>query len=631
MEMSKQNVNRGLVNIKIALFSLLIIFGGSTALLGKDYVLKSPDKNYRITVTVDDAGKLTYSVTYKGTVVILPSSMGLMTEDSLMFGDNVSVISLDRKSHKGVWTPVYGERESYTDKYSQFVLKLNEIETGYNTTLFFRAYNEGVAFRYRISNPNDSDTLRIKEELSEFALPGNTKAWVTVGAQGKISEMAVEELHQCAERPLVLQEESGMFVAIGEAAMVDFARMKFGKVDGRNSLKACLAGSVKLPFPASTPWRFIMAGTKIGDILENNYLLQNLNKPNELSDVSWIKPGKVIREVTLTTQGGKACVDFAVKHNLQYVEFDAGWYGYEYNDSSDATTITLDPRRSKGPFDLHEIISYGKEKNIGVILYVNRRAMLKQLDDILPLYEKWGVKGVKYGFVGVGSQYWTDWLHDAIRKAAEHNLMVDVHDEYRPTGYERTYPNFMTCEGIRGDEESPSNEHTLKTMFTRTIAGAADNTVCYFAPRVTEKMGGHASQLAKTVCIYSPWQFLYWYDRPDMIGDEPELEFFDSVPTVWDDKVVVEGEIGKYGTIARRSGDEWYIGSINGAEQHVVNISLGFLKRGEKYIATVYSDDPNVDTPTHVKIDTISVNRKSELSYTLKPNTGLAIRIVPKH
>jgi len=620
------------LNFKTALFFLLIALCSSTVLFGKDYVLKSPDRNYQITVTIDDKGKLTYSVNYKGSMIILPSSMGIIAEDSLELGQNVKVVSINRESHKEEWTPVYGERESYTDKYRQIVLKLNEIETEYSTEISFRAYNEGVAFMYRFSNQNNIDTLRIVEEMSEFTLPEKTKAWVTYAAQGEISEIETGELHGHAERPLVLHEDNGMFVAIGEAALDDYARMKFGKVEGKeNTLRSFLADTVKLPFPASTPWRFIMAGTKIGDILENNYLLLNLNEPNQLHDVSWIKPGKVIREVTLTTQGGKACVDFAVKHNLQYVEFDAGWYGYEYNDSSDATTITLDPRRSKGPFDLHEIISYGKEKNIGVILYVNRRAMLKQLDDMLPLYEKWGVKGVKYGFVGVGSQYWTDWLHDAIRKAAEHNLMVDVHDEYRPTGYERTYPNFMTCEGIRGDEESPSNEHTLKTMFTRTIAGAADNTVCYFAPRVTEKMGGHASQLAKTVCIYSPWQFLYWYDRPDMIGDEPELEFFDNVPTVWDDKVVVEGEIGKYGTIARRSGDEWYIGSINGAEQHVVNISLGFLKRGEKYIATVYSDAPNVDTPTHVKIDTISVNRKSELSYTLKPNTGLAIRIVPKH
>jgi alpha-glucosidase len=204
----------------------------------------------------------------------------------------------------------------------------------------------------------------------------------------------------------------------------------------------------------------------------------------------------------------------------------------------------------------------------------------------------------------------------------------------------------MTCEGVRGDEESPSNTHTLITMFTRLIAGPADNTICYFTPRVTEKMGSHASQLAKAVCIYSPWQFLYWYDRPEgspgseklkqsggkaLIGNEPELEFFDAVPTVWDDTRVIEGEPGMYGTIARRSGGRWFIGSINGAAQHTVKIPMDFLDDGIKYTAFVYSDDPAVQTRTHVKIEKKTVDRKSILIFDLKPNTGLAIRIIGAH
>jgi alpha-glucosidase len=256
--------------------------------------------------------------------------------------------------------------------------------------------------------------------------------------------------------------------------------------------------------------------------------------------------------------------------------------------------------------------------------------MLKQLDEILPLYEKWGIAGVKYGFVGVGTQKWTTWLLDAIRKAADHHIMVDVHDEYRPTGFMRTYPNFMTCEGVRGDEESPSNEQTLNTMFTRSVAGAADYTVCYYAPRVDEKMGSHGTQLAKAVCIYSPWQFLYWYDKPSTVGDEPELEFFDHVPTVWDDKIVIEGEIGKYGTIARRSGDEWYIGSINGNGPHTVKIVFDFLDAGKNYTAFIYSDDESVKTRTKVKIEKKQVKKGSELTFDIKPDNGLALRIVPE-
>jgi alpha-glucosidase len=337
-----------------------------------------------------------------------------------------------------------------------------------------------------------------------------------------------------------------------------------------------------------------------------------------------------------------ACVDFAARHNLQYVEFDAGWYGHEYMDESDARTISVDPKRSKGPLDLHAVIEYAKQRDIGIILYVNRRALERQLDEILPLYEKWGIKGVKYGFVRVGSQEWTAWLHEAVRKAAEHHLMVDVHDEYRPTGYSRTYPNLMTQEGIAGDETRPTNSLTLTILFTRMLAGAGDNTICYYDGRVDEN-ASHAYQLAKSVCLYSPWQFLYWYDRPDrsprraggaggganVIGDEPELEFFDHVPTVWDDTKVIHGQIGEYAVLARRSGDSWFVGCMNGAAPRTLDVPLDFLDKARQYVAHVYSDDPDVSTRTHVKITHGLVDSAATLKVELPSRGGQAIRIHP--
>jgi alpha-glucosidase len=375
--------------------------------------------------------------------------------------------------------------------------------------------------------------------------------------------------------------------------------------------------------------------------LENNDIILNLNVPCAIEDTSWIKPGKVIREVTLTTVGGKACVDFAASHGLQYVEFDAGWYGHEYDEASDATTVTVDPKRSPGPLDLHEVIRYAEQRGIGILLYVNRRALEKQLDEVLPLLSRWGVKGVKYGFVNVGSQQWTTWLHDAIRKAADNRLMVDVHDEYRPTGYSRTYPNLMTQEGIGGDETSPSNEQTLTILFTRMLAGAGDNTVCYYDSRV-DRNASHAYQLAKSVCIYSPWQFVYWYDRPagspgtvgaggqrGGIGNEPELEFFTHVPAVWDDTRVIHGQIGQFAVIARRSGDAWYIGAMNDSQPRTLNLPMDFLVPNRKYTAHIYSDDPTVETRTHVRVDRRPVDADTEWEISLAPRCGQAIRIVP--
>ena len=367
------------------------------------------------------------------------------------------------------------------------------------------------------------------------------------------------------------------------------------------------------------------------------------SRAKAIEDPSWIKPGKVIREVTLTTQGGKACVDFAVEHQVQYVEFDAGWYGNEYDDASDATTVTVDPKRSPGPLDLPEVIRYAEERGVGIILYVNRRALERQLDTLLPLFQKWGVKGLKYGFVNVGSQEYTSWMHEAIRKAAEHGLMVDVHDEYRPTGYSRTYPNFMTQEGIGGDETSPSNEQTLAILFTRMLAGAGDNTICYYDGRV-DRNASHAYQLAKAVCFYSPWQFLYWYDRPEgsprrkggaggqqgVIGNEPELEFYDRVPTVWDDTKVLQGRIGQYAVMARRSGTEWFIGCMNSGEDRTFDVALNFLKSGQKYMAHVYSDDEAVQTSTRVRIDRFEVDASTNLKMNVGQQGGQAVHIIPK-
>jgi alpha-glucosidase len=359
--------------------------------------------------------------------------------------------------------------------------------------------------------------------------------------------------------------------------------------------------------------------------LENNSILLNLNDSCALVDTSWIKPGKVIREVTLTTVGGKACVDFAVKYGLQYVLFDAGWYGRERDPKSDARCVSVGTS-----LDLPEVIGYGKERGIGVILYVNHIAAERQLDEILPLYRKWGVKGVKYGFVNVGAQQWTSWLHMAIRKAAENQLMVDVHDEYRPTGYTRTYPNLMTVEGIGGDEVSDrTNEQSIIAQFTRFLAGPADNTICYYNKRV-DRLASHAYQLAKAVCFYSPWQHLFWYDRPSDAHDEPELEFFKSVPTVWDETKVLDGRIGTSSVIARRSGDEWFIGAMNSGQPRAFDVPLDFLDACKKYIAHIYTDDPSVPTRTHVRVERQPVRQDSVLSVRLSAQGGQAIRIAPE-
>jgi len=606
-------------------------------------MVRSP--NGRIELFFDVKDSPLYSIAYKGKPLVTDSRLGFELADGSTVAGGFRVVSSDRSGDNKTWNPVYGERSTVKDHYNQLSVKLvSSNSPACELGLDLRCYDEGAALRYRILTCGDSEKISIKREKTEFNFAADHVAWCVAHAQGVYARKSISTMGSNVERPLTLKAADDIYVAVGEANLVDYARMKLSRNGDKSlSMVSHLANGVEATLPLATPWRVVMVADSPGKLLENNDIFLNLSDPCAIEDTSWIKPGKVIREVTLTTSGGKACVDFAVKRNLQYVEYDAGWYGHEYNSKSDASTVTVDPKRSPGPLDLQEVIDYGAERGIGIILYVNRRALEKQLDQILPLYQEWGIKGLKYGFVNVGSQKWTSWLHEAIRKAADHKMMVDVHDEYRPTGYSRTYPNFMTQEGIGGDETSPSNKQTLNILFTRMLCGAGDNTVCYYDDRV-QRNASHAYQLAKAVCLYSPWQFLYWYDRPPasdaakggaggqkrIIGNEPELEFYDHCPTVWDDTKVIHGSIGEYAVIARRSGKEWFIGGMNSGKERALKVPLDFLEPRHKYVAHIYFDDPTIDTRTHVGIRKMPVDSATVLELKMSAKGGQAIRIAPR-
>ncbi|MCF6224472.1 MAG: glycoside hydrolase family 97 protein [Flavobacteriaceae bacterium] len=603
--------------------------------------ISSPNKTFLLELNTTNY-LVKYNLFFNGIEIIHNSKLGLEISGKNHL-ENVKIESVEKSTVDSSWKPLFGEKNTYPDTYNEALVSFvstDNLKT--NFQLRIRAYDEGVAFRYEFEGAKN---IEINKEFTEFTFLKDVDLWVATKAQSDIKKKKISEIqNEIIERPLVAQLNDSLFIALGEANLVDFTRMKFAKNKSQaNGLIASLDSKVNFNQSFRSPWRVIMAGKSAGILLENNYLFLNLSEPNKIKNRDWIKPGKVLREVTLTTQGGLASVDFAVKNNLQYVEFDAGWYGPEENQMSDASKVNVDPRRSAGPLNLQKVIDYGGKNGIGILLYVNQKALGNQIDQILPLYKKWGIKGVKYGFVNVGSQKATKWLHNAIKKAADNELMVDIHDEYRPTGFSRTYPNLMTQEGVRGDEESPENATVLKTIFTRMIAGAADHTNCYFAERVDE-MGSHVSQMAKTILIYSPWQFLYWYDRPEespqkkdgvipsfkIIREIPDIQFYNDLPTVWDDTKVLEGEIAKFATIARKNGDDWYIGSISDSARKVT-ISLEFLDKNENYIATIYQDNDSLATQTRVAIHKIEVSNDSVLNFDIAHKNGLAIIIKKKN
>ncbi|WP_139955760.1 glycoside hydrolase family 97 protein [Flavicella sediminum] len=666
MESNKINSLAAVLNGRAISFVLLLWIVISCSGI-KEIQVQSPDGKNVFVFNGHTTNTISFSVKRNKQEVLLPSVLKLISNEIAFSGD-LSILNVEFSTVTKEWNSNFGELSTIPDNYNQLKLYLNMGDAKLN--IICRAYNEGIAFAYEVPKQNNIVELGF-DEMLQYNFDADYKVWSTpkreagvLTAQGLYKKIPLTSLEEGCERPLLIDMGANLKVALAEAKLVDYARLSYSKgtsskysilssLDGKmeEQKQDTITGAViaerklegakvhkKLPF--QSPWRVVMMAENEGELLENNYIIQNLNDPSEIKDTSWIQPGKVLRETTLTTKGGMAAIDFVANHKMQYIMFDAGWYGDEMKNSSDATTVTLDPKRSKGPLDMKAVTAYGKEKGVGLILYVNRRSLEKQLDDVLPLFKEWGVAGIKFGFVRVGDQDATTWMHEAIKKAAAYEFIVDVHDEYRPTGFSRTYPNLLTQEGIGGDETTVTNEQTLTHMFTRLLAGAADNTVCYYNARVA-KMGSHASQLAKTVCLFSPLQFLYWYDKPAAspekldglwgdtrhIGNEPELEFFKNVPTTWDETKVLAAEIGKVGVIARRKGNEWFVGGINGETERKLSIDFSFLKENKKYKALIYTDDQTVHTRTHVKIEELLTTKDSKLEVLVKSNNGFAMHI----
>ena len=614
--------------------------------------LTSPDGKYIFEFyqkqLKDNTKQMYYTISYNNKEVIKESELGILIENQLfesalgipndvskIWGENLNLQNKSKNSVNQTWKPVYGERSVIKDHYNELTLNFLKGDSegvnsdgGYDKRRYYamdlvvRAYDEGIAFRYHFPEATNGIFLHIAGEQTQFTLPENTLAYYERWAQGPYSLLPLKNWTDECERPLTMKLDNGLTVSITEAEMIDYSRMKFRLSESKaNTLQTSLYSAVDVITPYSTPWRVVMAAEKATDLIANNDIILNLNAPTEIEDTSWIKPGKVIRVSKLTQEDAIKCVDFAAQRGLQYIHIDAGWYGSEVKMSSDATSVD----ESKD-LDIPALTSYAATKGIGLLVYVNQRALLQQLDEILPLYKKWGIKGIKFGFVQIGNQHWSTWLHDAIRKCAKYEMMVDIHDEYRPTGFSRTYPNLMTQEGIKGNEEMPDATHNTILPFTRFIAGAGDYTICYYNNRIKTT---HAHQLAMAAVYYSPLQFMYWYDQPSAYTGEPEIEFFDKVKTVWDDTKVVNGEIGEYVTIARRSNEEWFLGTLGNNDAQQVTIPLDFLSPKKKYVAHIYVDDDKVKTKTKVGIKRLVVDSESILQFQLKASGGCAIHFTP--
>lgn len=521
------------------------------------------------------------------------------------------------------WQPLYGERSSVRDHYRAGTLCLSKKDnSGYRLNIEVRAYNEGVAFRYFFPEHPKAIFHKVVGDLTEYALPAGTKAWTEQWAQAFFERLNIDDIKHPVERALTFELPNGKWAALADADVDDWCLTKYlVSTDKKNTLTSVMYSPVDVVTYYATPWKIVMAADKPGELLEHNDIIQNLNPPCEIADAAaWVKPGKIMRETTITTEGAIATIDFCAAHHIPYMLFDWQWYMPCTSHDGDATKVV-------DKLDMPRVVAYGKEKGVGIWVYVNQHALMKQMRELFPLLRQWGIVGVKSGFVQYASHRWATWLHDMVRLAAENHLLMNIHDEYRPSGFSRTYPNLLTQEGICGNEEFPDATHNVTLPFTRMINGAADYTICYFDKRLKTT---HAHQLAASLVFYSPLQTIFWYDKPSFYHGEPEMEWFENLQTVFDDTKVLDGAPGKNITMARRKGQEWFLGAMTNNEGSEEEIPLDFLDKNKVYLASVYTDGgEKVKTRTQVECSYLLVDASMTMKFDLKPSGGAAVRFVP--
>ena len=596
--------------------------------------LKSPDGRKEVTFT-KEGKELKYSIKADGKEIILPSRAGLDIDNrvwEMALGKRdlaqpdcwMDPLTVDSVSYgapvDSVWHPLYGERSTVSDRFNSATLHISRKDkSDYRLDVQVRAYDEGIAFRYFFPEHPAAIFHKVADDLTDYTFPAGTEAWSEQWAQATFDHGSVDDIAEPVERALTLKTPEGKWVALLDADTDDWCLTKFRSRPGHpGTLESVMYSPVDIVTYYATPWKIIMTADTPGELIENNDIVLNLN-PERKGDFSWVKPGKIMRCTTIGTEAGLRNIDFCAEHNIPYMLFDWLWYLPCTSHDGDATKVV-------DKLDMQRVIDYGKEKGVGVWLYVNQHALMKQTDELFPLLRQWGVVGVKSGFVQYASHRWATWLHDMVRKAADNHLMMNIHDEYRPSGFSRTYPNLLTQEGICGNEEFPDATHNVTLPFTRMLNGAADYTICYFDPRLKNT---HAHQLAASIVFYSPLQTILWYDTPQRYHGEKEIKWFEDLATTFDETRVLSGYPGEGITIARRKGNTWWVGAMANNDGDRREINFDFLQPGKRYMAEIYTDGgEKVKSATHVKIDKRRVTSRDRLRLDLLPRGGAAIRLV---
>jgi alpha-glucosidase len=635
--------------IKSLLF-LLFAIPGLTAYC-QDITVKSPDNN--IVIKVSNGEKLAYSVTFRGRTIINPSQLGFEFKDEPAMTGNFNILDQSVKNINETWIPaVKSKHAEILNSCNELQLTLKENSVSMRQIeLTVRAYDNGAAFRYKLLRGGKVGDRQITKELTTFSIPGDPKAWVVEYggySSSNESEFVMHPLSYVNEKtiagmPFLMEYGDNTWVAITEAKIDNYAAFYIGTNGSPNQLTTKLVPvpgesetGVKVRFADEvyTPWRVVMIGENPGTLIESE-IIQNLNDPCAVKDPSWIKPGMCAwdnwwsGDVKMEMPVIKKYIDLASSMGWPYMLVDWQWYGKFNSPEADIT-------KWAPQIDMPEIIQYAKSENVRIIVWiyssdVNRNSAYKKA---FPVYEKWGVAGIKIDFMDRDDQQMVNWYHDIIKCAAENHLMVDFHGAYKPDGIIRTWPNMVTREGVMGNEyykfsNKMSPEHNVKLAFTRMLAGQMDYTPGAFLNVTKEKFKNQtpavvwntrAAELSKFVIYESPLTVVC--DHPDNILNQPGSDFLKIVPTTWDDIKFVSGYPGDYVAIAKRTGDRWFMGVMNNSIGKTVELNLSFLPAGN-YEAEAWSDTKNSDKePKEIKKSILSIKSPGTFKVTMAKDGG---------
>lgn len=634
-------------------------------------ILLSPDGLIKMTIKVKN-GQAFYEVSCDNKTVLKPSGFSFEFKNQRPFGEDIFISKVERSSFDESWKPVYGTDSIIRNQYNEIQITFSEHNELSRSIVFVaRVFNNGIAFRYVF--PSWEDSLLITNEKSLFKFDERDSAWWIPA-----NEFAYESLYRHtklsdvseAATPLSIETIDCLYLCIHEAALIDYSEMYLQRTNDSANFSSTLwpesdSVCVRAKAPFKSPWRCVMIGRKPGDLIES-HMIQNLNDPCAIKDVSWIKPMKFIgiwwgmhlgkftwfsgEKHGATTERAKQYIDFAAAHHIGGVLAE-GW-NLGWDTWASGTIPMQDFCKAYPDFDLQEVVAYAKSKNVEFISHHETGGNIpeyeRQMEQAMQLCEQLGIRSLKTGYAGPiipqgyhhHGQYMVRHFQRVVETAARYHITINAHESIKPTGIERTWPNLMTQEAARGNEWNATYKatppyHACILPFTRFLAGPYDYTPGIFnidhSPDKNKRLYCTRSyQMAMFVVFYSPLMMVS--DMIENYENQAEFRFIEEVPCTWDETSVIDAKLGDYVCIARRKDDTWFIGSIGDENAHQINIKLDFLNKGIPYVVSIFGDDESTNwetNPNLVESGEYIVQSNDIISITLAKAGGNAMIIRP--